>query len=205
MTVSAYPSIESDLFGATGDLPAAINTAHHNSGFPSSVPPDRKQLNKELNRLDQGMNYLLQGFPEFQVGQDYAIGRLITNGSKIYKSLLAQTAAAGDLTDNTKWELFSDNSSGFARTQKTVGANTTLTATDKFAKLTGANIATTLPLLSTVQVGDIFVIKNGNFFGNTVVPQGANTIDGVAGAELLMPYEMMQLRASVGLTEWEKI
>ena len=95
--------------------------------------------------------------------------------------------------------------SGIAKTQKTVGANTTLTATDKFAKLTGANIATTLPLLSTVQVGDIFVIKNGNFFGNTVVPQGANVIDGVAGAELLMPYEMMQLRASVGLTEWEKI
>ena len=95
--------------------------------------------------------------------------------------------------------------SGIAKTQKTVGANTTLTATDKFAKLTGANIATTLPLLSTVQVGDIFVIKNGNFFGNTVVPQGADIIDGVAGAELLMPYEMMQLRASVGLTEWEKI
>lgn len=95
--------------------------------------------------------------------------------------------------------------SGIAKTQKTVGANTTLTSTEKFAKLTGANIATTLPLLSNVQAGDIFVIKNGNFFGNTIVPQGANTIDGVAGAELLMPYEMMQLRASVGLTEWEKI
>lgn len=127
-----------------------------------------------------------------------------TIGGVIYK------LEAGDLvkkSNNGTYSVIkgSTNTVGISKTITNISGNTSLVASDKFSKFMGSPFIATLPALSSVIAGDIFAIKNGNYFGNSVAMNGANTADGSNSSILLMPYEKLELRASVGLTEWEII
>lgn len=106
MPVKAYPTMHGD-YGTSGDL-ISISPAHHSIGFAQNVPPSRLQMNAELNEIWDSIQYLLQGLSEFAVGQSYGVGRYIVDSNKIYKSLLSQTALAGDLANPAKWDLAID-------------------------------------------------------------------------------------------------